>query len=475
MRYIYFLVATLILTSIGMSATYYVPDNYATIQAAIEVSSNGDVIIVRPGTYVENIDFVGKAITVKSEQGASVTKIDGNQLDAVVIFSPGGGLDSILEGFTVTNGDGHFGGGIACSISGATIKDCTVSQNVASAGGGIYAVYSDMVISDTLVVANCANIQDGGGIDCSDGSLTISNSIIAYNWLSHDQYQQAGAIKTVRCDLSLTNTAIVKNRAVYGQAGGIYSSDTSLTMTNCTLNGNDSPYYDGGLTYRGSGSFAVVTNTIFWNNAPGFGSEIYIKSGTLTISYSDVDGGQSSVWVESGSTLNWGAGMIDADPLFVDSANNDFHLTWNSPCRDTGDNSAVTELYDFEGDPRIALGTVDMGADEYYYHLYHTGEVIPGSPIDVKVVGYPTAPVVLYLGSGIADPPYSTQHGDFWLNWPPLWQGNIGTVPGDGIKVLSTTVPTGWISGSEHPLQALVGPWGGANASLTNPMVLTVE
>jgi len=138
-----------------------------------------------------------------------------------------------------------------------------------------------------------------------------------------------------------------------------------------------------------------------------------------------------------------------------------------------GDNTAVTELVDF--DPRIVLGTVDMGADEYYYHLYHMGDVVPGSPIDVKVVGYPTASIILYLGSGIADPPYSTQHGDFFLNWPPLWQGNIGTVPGNGVLVLPTTVPTGWMTGEEHPLQALVGPWSGPWTRLTNAETLVVE
>ena len=168
--------------------------------------------------------------------------------------------------------------------------------------------------------------------------------------------------------------------------------------------------------------------------------------------------------------------MIDADALFVDAANNDYHVTWQSPCRNTGDNFASgLSFEDFEGDPRIVQGTVDMGADEFYYHLYYTGDVTPGGSINLKVVGYPTAPVTLFLGSSIQDPPYNTQHGDFWLQWPPLWQGGIGNVPTNGVLSFPVTVPSGWTSGDEHPLQALVGPWSGPWTWLTNAEVLVVE
>lgn len=101
--------------------------------------------------------------------------------------------------------------------------------------------------------------------------------------------------------------------------------------------------------------------------------------------------------------------------------------------------------------------------------------MIHGFPIDLKVVGSPGAPVLLALGSGIQDPPASTQHGDLWLEWPPLWQGNIGTVPGNGILVYTATVPSQWSSGSEHPFQALIGPWGGPDTTLTNLFTLKVE
>jgi len=90
----------------GRAATIYVPDGFSTIQHAIDFASTGDVIIVRQGTYVENIDFLGKAITVKSEKGPALTIIDGGSpIDpascSVACFRNKEGLDSVLDGFTL--------------------------------------------------------------------------------------------------------------------------------------------------------------------------------------------------------------------------------------------------------------------------------------------------------------------------------------------------------------------------------------
>ena len=86
-------------------------------------------------------------------------------------------------------------------------------------------------------------------------------------------------------------------------------------------------------------------------------------------------------------------GNIATGARFVSRPNNNDHIRANSPCRNTGNNTSVTELFDFEGDPRISDGTVDMGADEFYYHLYSMGDVIPGGSIEMKVIGSPSAPV----------------------------------------------------------------------------------
>ena len=87
--------------STAQAATLNVPQDFPTIQAAINAAQNGETVLVAPGTYVETIDFHGKAITVTSAQGPSLTIIDGGRLDSVATFVSGEGPEA--AGRTVSN------------------------------------------------------------------------------------------------------------------------------------------------------------------------------------------------------------------------------------------------------------------------------------------------------------------------------------------------------------------------------------
>jgi hypothetical protein len=97
------------------------PDLTAEIKDAINASMNGYIIVVRAGTYVENIDFLGKAITLKSEQGPDVTIIDGNLAGSVVPCQSGEDAASVLDGFTLTNGSAS---GMYNNYSSPTVTNC---------------------------------------------------------------------------------------------------------------------------------------------------------------------------------------------------------------------------------------------------------------------------------------------------------------------------------------------------------------
>jgi len=70
----------LAIPSTGFSAIYYVPDDYGTVQAALDGVSGGDAIIVRDGTYSgpgnRDLDFMNKAVTLRSENGPESCTID---------------------------------------------------------------------------------------------------------------------------------------------------------------------------------------------------------------------------------------------------------------------------------------------------------------------------------------------------------------------------------------------------------------
>jgi len=128
------------------AAIINVPADCATIQAAINAATDDDEIVVQPGTYVERIDFLGKAITVRgAPANPAFTILDGGAAGSVVTFNTAEGPASELAGLTITNGTGTAngdwgtcGGGVFCGgASSPTISNCTISGNTAAAGGGI--------------------------------------------------------------------------------------------------------------------------------------------------------------------------------------------------------------------------------------------------------------------------------------------------------------------------------------------------
>jgi len=269
-----------LLSSLGAGKTIYVDDDgpadFKTIQAAIEDSNNGDVIIVAPGTYTGpgncNIDFKGKAITVRSTDPndsniVANTIIDPNGTKAYprcgFYFHNGEDPNSIVAGFTIKNGYGllryytlggaYQGGGILCyGETGPTISHCIIKGNEAEAGGGIMCNASNPVIRNCIISENSARY--GGGI----------------------QIRGAGP--------KIVNCTIVNNRA--GVGGGLY-------------------YH--GITYR------AISNCIIWDNYATM-DRPEISTDSPVVMFCDVKGGFE------------GEGNINADPCFVDPG------YWEDPC-----------------------------------------------------------------------------------------------------------------------------------------------
>ncbi len=203
---------------------------------------------------------------------------------------------------------------------------------------------------NALRVTNGSSSTSGGGIHCLRANLSVENVIVANNYT-------VGFGGGIRCSdgstLSLANVIISGNTAL-GDGGGIscWDSHSQLSLVNVTISDN-SALYGGGICCDFYASLSLF-NCILWNNAP---QEIHVWSGSVTVTYSDIQGG----WP--------GVGNIDTDPVFVSGPLSDYHLCpyTPSPCIDTGNPDAH---YNDPENPLIpgyamwpALGTIrnDMG------------------------------------------------------------------------------------------------------------------
>ncbi|MFC1854960.1 hypothetical protein ACFL2A_00270 [Thermodesulfobacteriota bacterium] len=165
--------------------------DYTEIQTAIANANTiaGDTVLVSAGTYniTSPIDFLGKAITVKSASGAATTIIDANQTNSVVSFTNSETATSVLDGFTITDGQANpstlnYGGGIYIDDASPTIKNCIITQNASiNSGGGIYLDGGSPTITNCTISQNESPTGGGGGLSLFNGSPTITNCTITEN------------------------------------------------------------------------------------------------------------------------------------------------------------------------------------------------------------------------------------------------------------------------------------------------------
>ncbi len=384
-------------------ATYYVPDNFGTIQAALDAAVDTDIIILRDGVYTgagnKDLDFGGKAITLRSENGPDNCTIDCEYSGRGVYFHSGEGSDTVLEGITIMKGSvPGDGGGIHCrSSSSPTIVNCRIRENSANdRGGGLYSYDSRPTIVDCEIKGN-RSTTFGGGLFLKYSPVILTNCLIKGNWTG-------------------------------GSGGGISLSYDAVypwapIISNCTISGNTATA-DGGGIYCFF-SEPTVVDCILWANTAAAGPEISLKSTanptSLTISHSDVAGGQAAVDIEAGCTLTWGAGNINSDPLFANGVRGRYYLSQlaagqgsDSPCANVGSDTAANlglTAYTTRTDEAGDAGTVDMG---YHYRpLPELTRIHCGLPANESVLYSP--PTFSWTANGGTNDVFAV---DFSLSYP---------------------------------------------------------
>jgi parallel beta-helix repeat protein len=345
-----------------------------TVQAGVDTASLlGREVWVKAGTYYECTTlahhsylyggFAGSE-TTRSERdwAANATILDGGAAGSVVTVKAGNKW-STIDGFTIRNGNGtanpsgssRFGGGVSCfRRSSPIITNNTITENSSGSGGGIYSETASPIIIGNTISGNNA-LAVGGGLYAGGSTPVISRNRILRN--------TAGVGAGILCSSSsclLTNNIITHNTAVTSGGGVSVSSSTiGSNISNNTIAENAA--VNGGGMYLSQISNNPphnVSNNIVASNASG----IYRGgTGPLSLRNNCVFGNTSYDY----SGLSPGTGDISADPLFIDKAAGNYHLSITSPCINAGWNDAEgLPVTDMDGEPRICAGVVDIGADE---------------------------------------------------------------------------------------------------------------
>ena len=314
------------------AAVYYVdaeqPDDAAdggswetakkTLQAAIDLSANSDKIYVAPGTYAEWVQTFGRQVAIQGVDIDDPDVVADTAITGILYFGGGEMAGCTVAGLTVSDG------GVICSGSSPTIRNCLITENFAGdwdLGGGITLWGAAPLIDGCTISGNVAG-NLGGGVLCRSSSPTLRHCLITGN---------------------------VTGWGTGGSATALYAELSDVTIENCTIADNtvltDARTFNSAIGCLGSDLY--VTNSILWNHTP---LEVQSEDSIVTITYSDIQGTEAAV-----QGLVEGIGNIAVDPCFVASG------YWQTPpsygARDWADGDYHLKSAGWRWAPTLIEGT----------------------------------------------------------------------------------------------------------------------
>jgi hypothetical protein len=331
------------------------------------------------------VTFTGCTIT--NNISSEANEPPNNRIDPYL--GHGGGICAedtatlIFSNCTFSGNDADAGGGLQSANTDVAISDCNFTLNSAFHGGGLFVQHGvatilrcDFTNNIAAAEVNEPNAGSGGGLHL----IATEANIVDCNVSSNLAEGSGGGVFLIgENDSSFKNCLLTNNSA--GMEGGAISSSifSSLAISNCTIADNTVigvGSYGGGL-YCSYNSYTNIIDSIFWDNSAQalYGPQIAmgVNSG-VDIFYSDVQGGQSYIFIGSGCSLNWGAGNLLVNPLFITGPLGSYYLSHiatgqasNSLCVNSGSDTAKNlgmNRYTTRTDEQPDRKKVDMG---YHY------------------------------------------------------------------------------------------------------------
>jgi len=477
--------------------------DFTSIQAAIDYAEQGDTILIHSGTYNERINFNGKDyilgslfLTTGDTAYTSQTILDGAASGSVITLENGENWYSRISGLTIRNGytsstnTSESGAGLRLVNSSPRLDHLyIISNNCESGGSGIYTQGGSPVIEDCIISGN-----DGGSsaayFSGGDGNVPveINDCLVESNG--------SNGIRAAFADIEISRSRLTANTA-----SGFSIQDGSGQLENCLVDNNEAyalyvtsgsgkgelsvinstvvdnninlGYTQAGINLN-SGASATLTNCIFRNPVD---AEIYHGGGdacTTSVNYSLIDGGQSGFGYQSTEgVLDWNAGNIDVDPVFIDEANEDYHLGDSSPCIGAGTTTNAPD-HDLENNTRPDPGgsDPDMGA----FENSRSAPLPPEAPTNLSVQEGNTKLVLNW-------DPSTTESASAYYIYRSTSSGFTPTQPDDTLATVTDTflVDTGVINGTTYyyRVSAAVGDIEGDLTTQTsgtpNPLRWTVK
>ncbi len=436
-------------SSITIPDTIHVPAFIPTIQAAIDAASDGNVVLVADGNYLENINFKGKAITVASHfiidedtSHISNTVIDGSSPSdpdsgSVVYFISGEDTTSVLCGFTVRGGTGTWdywhtagdGGGIFCfGVSGVKIINNYITNNQIYIGGRMrggglfYRGQGFLILKKNQFYNNhvlgqfrppSPTLAFGGAVYVAGDSVPVV-CVIQDNDFNGNTAKVFGA--EVQTELFNKNDTVDRNYFsrknsrirndifdLFGYGGD--AGAVGLYNTNAIISKNT---FEKNTSYRQGGAIRIVesvfhiNNNIFAKDTARYGGAVSIYSPSQSVTESNII---NNTFINNYSSSSGGGIYIDSTQVNVLNS-----IFWgNSPNQvDTCRGGSINIKYsDVQGG---ATGTGNIDADPLFSDtLYHLSA---GSPC---------------IDSGNPDPLYNDPDGS---------RNDMGAYGGPGVPII---------------------------------------